>query len=108
MRAAGEDEVLVAAGLIVVTGHYHRARVRGRSAIHEPLRVERLGAAMTVGDELRQIPSVSADQPGELKHFTEGHAAEVQLETGDYYVVPPLQEALGEEKKIADELAFVS
>jgi hypothetical protein len=48
-----------------------------------------------------------ADEPGEVEHFTEGQAAEVELEAGDHNVVAGLKQALGEEEEILHELALV-
>ena len=107
MGAAGEDEVLVAAGLVEVAGHDDGAVVGCGLAVDEALGVKGARAATAVSDELSDVAIVMADEPGEVEHFSEGQAAEVELEAGYHDVVAGLKQALGEEEKIGDELAFV-
>ncbi len=105
--ATGEDEVFVAAGLVEVAGHDDGAVIGSWFAVNETLGIESLGSATAIGDQFGNVAGVDAHEPGELKHFTEGHAAKVQFEAGDDYVVAPVQQAFGEEEKVGDKLAFV-
>ena len=104
---SGEDEVLVAAGLVEVAGHNDGASVGCGFAVNEPLGIESFCAATAIGNQLRKVAGVDAHEPRKLEHFAKRHAAEVQFEAGDDHVVASLQQALGEEEEIGDELAFV-
>ena len=77
---AREYEVFVAAGFVEVACHDDGTCVGCGFAVDEALGVEGLGSAAAIGDQFGDVAGIGAHEPGELDHFSEGHAAEVQLE----------------------------
>ena len=80
MGFSGKHDVFSAARFVVLAGHDDRAFVRRGSAVDEPLRVERPRSAGAIRYQLRNVSGIGGDQPGEIEHFAEGHAAEIEFE----------------------------
>ena len=96
-----------AAGLVGVAGNLDGA-VEGRGlAIDEPLRIEGASAATAIGQALGDGASEGVDEPGEIEHFAEGIGAEVEVETGDEYVMAGFKQIFDEEEEGVDELTLV-
>ena len=106
-EAPGQDEVLGAARLVGVAGHFDGAVVgRGRS-VDEALRVEGAGSAGAVGHAFGDAAAIGVHEPGKVKHFSKRHGSEIEVEAGDEYIMIGIEQIPGEEKEVGDELAFV-
>src|ERR1035437_9660913 len=107
VRSAGEDEMLRAARLIGVAGHFNGAVIAGGLAFDEALRIEGAGPATAVGHALGDAAAVGAREPGEVQHLSERDGAEVEVKPCDKNVVVFVEQVLDEEKKIFNKLAFI-
>ena len=99
--------MLRAARLIVVAGHDDRAVIGSRLAIHQPLRIKRLGPATAIRHQLRNITSVGPHQPRKIEHLAKGHPAKIQLETRNHDVVARLQQPPRKREQVLDKLPLV-
>ena len=68
----------------------------------------RIRAFRAIGQTLGDGATEGVDEPGEIEHFAEGIGAEVEVETGDEYVVAGFEQVFDEEEEGVDELAFVN
>ena len=107
MRAAGQDEMFGATGLVGVAGDLDGAVVGGWFTVDQTLRIERPRAAGAVGHALGDAAAVGVDQPTQVQHLAERHCPKVEIEAGHEHVVAGLEQVFGEDEKAVDELALV-
>ena len=99
--------MLGAARLVGVAGHLDGAVVGGGLAVDEALRVEGAGSAGAVGHAFGDAAAIGIHEPGKVKHLSKRHGSEIEVEAGDEYVMIGIEQILGKEKEVGDELAFV-
>src|ERR1035437_4482904 len=107
VRASGQDEMLGAARLVGVAGHFDGAVIESGFAFDQPLRVKGTAAAGTVGDAFGNVAAVGVHIPRQVEHLSKGKGAKVQVKTGDQNVVARVKKVARESEEIGDELPFV-
>src|ERR1700728_2948786 len=103
----GQYEMLGAARLVGIAGHFNRAVVRCGLAGDEPLRIECTRPAPAISHALGDAAAIGIDEPMKGQRLAKGNGAEIKVEPGDEHIVIGVEQVFGEEKEIADELTLI-
>jgi hypothetical protein len=73
----------------------------------QALRVESAVSATAIGHALGHAAPIRVDEPVEIQHFAKWNPTKIEIEARDKHIVAGIEQVLGKQEKVVDELTFV-